>query len=53
MRRLLKALDIGQHNVMEIFAVKRNIFSEISKVLLNDVLQNLMEAVGLRVLLTD
>ena len=30
-------LDIGQHNALEISSVKRNIFPEISKVLLNDI----------------
>ena len=35
-RKLLVSLDIGQHNALEIFAVERNIFLEISKVLLND-----------------
>ena len=29
--------DIGQHNAMEIFAVKRSLVSETRKVLLNDV----------------
>ena len=33
----LVSLDIGQHNAMEIFAVKRNVVSETSKILLNDV----------------
>ena len=52
MRKLLVvSLGIGQYNAMEIFAIKWNVVSEISKVLLNDFLQNLMEAVGLRVLL--
>ena len=32
------SLGIGQHNAMEIFAVKWNTVSKISKVLLNDVL---------------
>ena len=31
------SLGIGQHNATEIFAVKWNVVSEISKVLLNDV----------------
>ena len=34
-RKRLVPLDIGQHNAVEIFSVKRNIFSENSKVLLN------------------
>ena len=38
MRKLLVSLGIGQHNAMEIFAVKWNTVSKISKVLLNDVL---------------
>ena len=35
-RKYLVSLDIGQHNVLEIFSVKKNIASEISKELLND-----------------
>ena len=49
-RQLLLSLDIGQHNALKIFAVKRNIVSEISKVLLNDIFAE-FEAVGLRILL--
>ena len=49
-RQLLLFLDIGQHNALKIFAVKRNIVSEISKVLLNDIFAE-FEAVGLRILL--
>ena len=52
-RQLLLFLDIGQHNalkILKIFAVKRNIVSEISKVLLNDIFAE-FEAVGLRILL--
>ena len=37
MNKLLVSPDIGQHNAMEIFAVKRSLVSETSKVLLNDV----------------
>ena len=37
MNKPLVSLDIGQHNAMEIFAVKRNVVSETSKILLNDV----------------
>ena len=33
--KVLVSQDIGQHNALEIFAVKRNIISEISKELLN------------------
>ena len=50
-RKLLVFLGIGQYNAMEIVAVKWNVVWEISKVLLNDILQNLMEAKGLRILL--
>ena len=52
-RQLLPFLDIGQHNalkILKIFAVKRNIVSKISKVLLNDIFAE-FEAVGLRILL--
>ena len=35
--KLSVSLDIAQHNALKIFAVKRNIFSEISKILLNDI----------------
>ena len=35
-KTFLVFLDIGQDNVLEIFTVKRNIVSEISKELLND-----------------
>ena len=48
--QLLLSLDIGQHNALKIFAVKRNIVSEISKVLLNDIFAE-FEAAGLRILL--
>ena len=37
MRKLLVYLDIGQDNALEVFAVKRKIFSVISKELLNDI----------------
>ena len=50
-RKLLVSLGIGQYKAMEIVAVKWNVVWEISKVLLNDILQNLMEAKGLRILL--
>ena len=36
-RKLLLSLDICQHNALEIFAIKNNNFSEIRKVLLNDI----------------
>ena len=35
-KTFLVSLDIGQDNALEIFPVKRNIISEISKELLND-----------------
>ena len=34
-RKNLKSLNIGQHHALNIFAVKRNVVSEISKVLSN------------------
>ena len=37
MRKLLVYLDIGQDHALEVFAVKRKIFSVISKELLNDI----------------
>ena len=52
--KLLVSLYIGQHNAMEIFAVKWDVILETNKVLLNKFLHNLVEAVGLRMLsLTD
>ena len=36
-RRLLVSLDIGLHNALEIFAIKKDNFSYIRKVLLNDI----------------
>ena len=46
---------IGQHNALEFFAAKRNVFSGMSKVLLNDIFA---ECIGSRrikniVILTD
>ena len=38
MRKLLASLDTGQHNALEIFAVKRATISEISKELQYDIL---------------
>ena len=35
--KLLVSLDIGQHNAMDVFDLKRNVVSEASKVLLNDI----------------
>ena len=36
-RKLLVSQDIDQHNALEIFAVKKNIVSEIIKVSLNHI----------------
>ena len=38
-KKLLVYLDIGQDNALEVFAVKRKIFSVISKELLNDIFE--------------
>ena len=45
------SISIGQHNASEIFAVKCNVVSEISTVLLNDVFAELDERVESRILL--
>ena len=46
-------LDIGQHNAMEIFALKWNIVSETSKVLLNDIFTELDGSSGIKNIITD
>ena len=38
LRNFLLSLDIGKHNTLETFAIKRNIVSEMSKDFLNDIL---------------
>ena len=50
--KLLVSLDIGQHNAMEIFAVKWNVVSETSKVQLNDIFTELDESSGIRNIIT-
>ena len=44
---------IGQHNAMEIFAVKLNVVSDISKVLLNDIFAELDGSNGIKNIITD
>ena len=41
-------MSIGQHKAIEIFAVKWNVVSEISKVLLNDVFAKLDGSSGIK-----
>ena len=38
----------GQHNAMQIFALKWNVVSDISKVLLNDIFAELDESSGIK-----
>ena len=52
-RKLLVSLDIGQHNAMEIFAVKWNVVLEISKVLLNDIIAEVDGSSGIKNIITD
>ena len=47
------SLDIGQHNVMESFAVKWNVVSETSKVFLNDIFTELDGSSGIKNIITD
>ena len=44
---------IGQHNTMEIFAVKWNVVSDISKVLLNDIFEELHRTSGIKNIITN
>ena len=44
---------IAQHNAMEVFAVKWNVVSEISKVLLNDIFAELDGSSGIKNIITD
>ena len=53
MNKLLVSLDIGQHNSMEIFAVKWNIVLETSKVFLNDIFTELDRSSGIKNIITD
>ena len=54
MRKLLVvSLGIGQYNAMEIFAIKWNVVSEISKVLLNDIFAELDGSSGIKSIITD
>ena len=43
-RKPLVFLDIAQHNALEIFPIKRDIVTEVSKELLDDTFEELMEA---------
>ena len=52
-RKLLVSLDIGQHNVLEIFTVKNNIFSEVSKELLNEFFANFDGSSRIKNIITD
>ena len=52
-RKLLMSPDISQHNAMEIFAVKWNVVSEISKVLLNDIIAEVDGSSGIKNIITD
>ena len=47
------SLDIGQHNAMEIFAVKWNVVSETSKVLLNGIFTELDGSSEIEDVITD
>ena len=51
--KLLVSLDIGQHNAMEIFAVKWNVVSETSKVLLNGIFTELDGSSEIEDVITD
>ena len=53
MNKLLVSLDIGQHNVMESFAVKWNVVSETSKVFLHDIFTELDGNSGIKNSITD
>ena len=44
---------IGQHNAIEIFAVKWNVVSDISKVLLNDIFAELDGSSGIKNIITE
>ena len=47
------SLDVEQHNAMEIFAVKWNVVSETSRVLLNDIFTELLWSSGIKNVITD
>ena len=53
MNKLLVSLDISQHNAIEVFAVKWNVVSEISKVLLNDIFTELDKSSGIKNIIID
>ena len=44
---------IGQHNTMEIFAIKCNVVSDISKLLLNDIFAELDGSSRIKNIITD
>ena len=51
-RESLVFLCIGQHNAMEIFTVKWNIVSELSKLLLNVIIAELDGSTGIKNIIT-
>ena len=51
--KFLVSLDIGQHNAMDIFDLKRNVVSEASKVLLNDIFTELDGSSGIKNIVTE
>ena len=51
-RKLLVPLGIGQHNAIEIFAVKWNVVSEISKVLPNNIFAEFDGSSGIKNIIT-
>ena len=53
MNKHLVSLDIGHHNAMKIFAVKCNVVSETSKVILNDIFAELDGSSGSKNIITD
>ena len=51
--KLLVSLDFDQHNAMEIFAIKWNVVSGASKVLLNGIFTKLDGISGIKNITTD
>ena len=52
-RKLLASLDLGQHNALKIFATKKNNFSEIRKVSLNDIFAEFNGNIRIKNIITD
>ena len=46
-------VSLGQHNALEIFTVKWNVVSEISKVLVNDIFAEFDGSYGIKNIITD